>query len=61
METQNRSKFLFFTQFRTESRFTLFLELLWRSLTRQSGTICQLCVCRYQPSVPANRSGHRSR
>ncbi len=29
MKTQNRSNLLFLTQFRTENRFVLFLELLW--------------------------------
>lgn len=29
METQNRSNLLFLTQFRTENRVALFLELLW--------------------------------
>ncbi|NKM44821.1 hypothetical protein GFL91_07435 [Rhizobium leguminosarum bv. viciae] len=32
-ETQNRSNFSF-TQFRTENRFALFLELLYRPLPR---------------------------
>ena len=35
-ETANRSIFLALTQFRTENRFTLFLELLWTPACRTS-------------------------